>query len=80
VGRARQRRAVRGRAGERCLSSLLFTTGSLQWVVNIYTIVFGGLLMLGGRAADLLGQRRVFIAGTMLFVLAVRLRPRNVGS
>jgi EmrB/QacA subfamily drug resistance transporter len=49
---------------------LAFTTDSLQWVVNIYTIAFGGLLMLGGRAADLFGQRRVFIAGTILFTLA----------
>ena len=49
---------------------LAFTTDSLQWVVNIYTIAFGGLLMLGGRAADLFGQRRVFIAGTTLFALA----------
>jgi len=49
---------------------LAFSTDSLQWVVNIYTIAFGGLLMLGGRAADLFGQRRVFIAGTILFALA----------
>jgi EmrB/QacA subfamily drug resistance transporter len=47
-----------------------FSTDSLQWVVNIYTITFGGLLMLGGRAADLFGQRRVFIGGTVLFALA----------
>jgi len=49
---------------------LSFTTDSLQWVINIYTITFGGLLMLGGRAADLFGQRRVFIAGTVLFASA----------
>ena len=50
--------------------ALSFTTDSLQWVINIYTITFGGLLMLGGRAADLFGQRRVFIAGTVLFAVA----------
>jgi len=49
---------------------LAFSTDSLQWVVKIYTIAFGGLLMLGGRAADLFGQRRVFIAGTALLTLA----------
>src|ERR687892_2571284 len=47
----------------------LSTTG-LQWVVNSYTLTFAGLLMLGGRAADLLGRRRVFLGGTALFTLA----------
>ncbi|WP_320672018.1 MFS transporter [Patulibacter defluvii] len=42
----------------------------LQWVVNAYTITFGGFLLLGGRAADLLGRRRVFVAGLGLFTLA----------
>ncbi|MGH2856965.1 MAG: MFS transporter [Solirubrobacteraceae bacterium] len=46
-----------------------FSTTGLQWVVNAYTLTFAGLLMLGGRAADLLGRRRVFIAGTALFAL-----------
>ncbi len=49
---------------------LHFGTTGLQWVVNAYTITFGGFLMLGGRAADLLGRRRVFLAGTALFSLA----------
>jgi EmrB/QacA subfamily drug resistance transporter len=49
---------------------LHFSTTGLQWVVNAYTITFGGFLMLGGRAADLLGRRRVFLAGTALFSLA----------
>ncbi len=49
---------------------LHFSTTGLQWVVNAYTITFAGFLMLGGRLADLLGRRRVFIAGTALFVLA----------
>jgi EmrB/QacA subfamily drug resistance transporter len=49
---------------------LHFSTTGLQWVVNAYTITFGGFLMLGGRAADLLGRRRVFLAGTALFSFA----------
>jgi EmrB/QacA subfamily drug resistance transporter len=47
-----------------------FGTTGLQWVVNAYTITFGGFLLLGGRAADLLGRRRVFLTGTALFSLA----------
>ena len=47
----------------------LSTTG-LQWVVNAYTLTFAGLLLLGGRSADLLGHRRVFVAGTSLFAIA----------
>src|SRR5689334_2857298 len=49
---------------------LNLSTTSLQWVVNAYTLTFAGLLMLGGRAADLLGRRRVFLGGTAVFVLA----------
>ncbi len=49
---------------------LHFGTAGLQWVVNAYTITFGGFLMLGGRAADLLGRRRVFLAGVALFSFA----------
>ena len=51
-------------------SGLHFGTTGLQWVVNAYTITFGGFLLLGGRAADLLGRRRVFLAGTALFSFA----------
>src|SRR5437763_12807618 len=40
-----------------------FSASSLQWVVNAYTLVFGGFLLLGGRAADLLGRKRLFVAG-----------------
>jgi EmrB/QacA subfamily drug resistance transporter len=47
-----------------------FTDESLQWVVNAYTLAFGGFLLLGGRAADLFGRRRVFIAGLGLFSIA----------
>ncbi|GGX57490.1 MFS transporter [Streptomyces fructofermentans] len=51
-------------------SSLGFSTESLSWVVNAYTLTFGGLLLLGGRLGDILGRRRVFIFGVLLFVLA----------
>ena len=47
-----------------------FASGDLQWVLSAYLLSFGGLLLLGGRAADLLGRRRVFMAGTALFALA----------
>src|SRR5689334_6656919 len=49
---------------------LHFSEQDLQWVVNAYTVTFAGFLLLGGRAADLLGRRRVFIAGLALFALA----------
>jgi EmrB/QacA subfamily drug resistance transporter len=49
---------------------LHFSASNLQWVVNGYTLVFGGFLLLGGRAADLLGRRRLFIAGVILFTAA----------
>jgi EmrB/QacA subfamily drug resistance transporter len=48
-------------------SSLGFTSADLQWVVDAYAIAFAGFLMLGGRAADRLGQRRVFVAALILF-------------
>jgi EmrB/QacA subfamily drug resistance transporter len=47
-----------------------FSIGGLQWVVNAYTIAFGGLLLLGGRAGDLLGRRRMFIVGILVFAAA----------
>jgi EmrB/QacA subfamily drug resistance transporter len=47
-----------------------FSEVDLQWVVNAYTVTFAGFLLLGGRAADLLGRRRVFVGGLMLFALA----------
>jgi len=50
--------------------SLSFSTTGLEWVVNAYTLTFSGLLMLGGRAADLLGRRRVFLSGVGLFAIA----------
>jgi EmrB/QacA subfamily drug resistance transporter len=50
--------------------ALNFSTTSLSWVLNAYTLTFGGLLLLGGRAGDILGRRRVFIAGILVFTLA----------
>ena len=47
-----------------------FSQDNLSWVVNAYTLFFGGFLLLGGRAADLLGRRRVFMGGLALFALA----------
>jgi EmrB/QacA subfamily drug resistance transporter len=51
-------------------SDLNFTQDDLSWVVNAYTLFFGGFLLLGGRLADRLGRRRMFIAGMVLFALA----------
>ena len=48
-------------------TDLHFSQESLQWVITAYAILFGGVLLLGGRAADLLGRRRIFIAGLVLF-------------
>ncbi|MFF3504741.1 MFS transporter [Streptomyces sp. NPDC003247] len=47
-----------------------FSTTGLSWVVSAYTLAFGGLLLLGGRAGDILGRRRVFVLGVLVFVLA----------
>ncbi len=51
-------------------ADLGFSQANLAWVVNAYTLAFGGLLLLGGRAGDLLGRRRVFMAGIAVFTLA----------
>jgi EmrB/QacA subfamily drug resistance transporter len=50
--------------------ALGFSGTGLEWVVNAYALTFGGLLLLGGRAGDILGRRRVFIAGIILFSAA----------
>jgi len=49
---------------------LQFTPLRLQWIVNIYTLFFGGFLLLGGRASDLFGRQRLFLAGLALFTVA----------
>src|ERR1044071_9902212 len=51
-------------------TDLHFTQENLQWVVTAYAILFGGALLLGGRMADLLGRRRLFMAGLTLFTLS----------
>lgn len=51
-------------------TSLGFSTENLSWVINAYTLTFGGLLLLGGRSGDILGRRRVFMFGVVLFALA----------
>ena len=50
--------------------SLNFSPDALQWVITAYAITFGGFLLLGGRAADLLGRRRVFLVGVVVFTVA----------
>jgi EmrB/QacA subfamily drug resistance transporter len=50
--------------------ALRFSAADLQWVINSYTLTFGGFLLLGGRAADIVGRRRLFVAGTLLFTAA----------
>jgi len=47
-----------------------FSQENLQWVISAYALVFGGFLLLGGRAADLLGRRRIFLAGLVVFTVA----------
>src|SRR5580693_1819125 len=49
---------------------LHYSPTGLQWVVNAYVLTFAGFLLLGGRAADLFGQRRVYLSGLGLFTLA----------
>ena len=56
--------------------ALGFSTNGLQWVLNAYTLTFAGFLLLGGRAADLFGRRRMFYAGTLLFSGPPSLRDR----
>src|SRR5690349_9544795 len=51
-------------------TDLGFSQQNLQWVISAYALFFGGFLLLGGRAADLLGRRRLFLAGVVLFTLS----------
>src|ERR1700681_4777685 len=47
--------------------ALQFTPTGLEWVINAYALTFGGLLLLGGRAGDLFGRRRMFVIGALVF-------------
>ncbi len=49
---------------------LHFSSSNLQWVINAYTLTFAGFLLLGGRAADLFGRRRIFLVGLAVFTLS----------
>ena len=51
-------------------AELGISESSLQWIVNAYALLFGGFLLLGGRAGDLIGRKRVFLAGLVLFTAA----------
>ena len=51
-------------------ADLHVSDSSLQWIVNAYTLLFGGFLLLGGRAADLIGRRTLFVAGVVVFSVA----------
>jgi EmrB/QacA subfamily drug resistance transporter len=51
-------------------TALDFSRSSIQWVITAYSITFGGFLLLGGRSADLLGRRRVFMVGVVVFTIA----------
>jgi len=51
-------------------TDLGFSQENLQWVISAYALVFGGFLLLGGRAADLLGRRRLFLVGIVLFTVS----------
>ena len=51
-------------------TALHFSEDNLQWVLTAYGITFGGFLLLAGRLADLLGRRRVFVAGVIIFTVA----------
>src|SRR5213596_2827716 len=53
---------------------------NLQWIVNAYTLVFGGFLLLGGRAGDLLGRKRLFLIGLVIFTAASLLNGLAVNS
>jgi EmrB/QacA subfamily drug resistance transporter len=60
--------------------SLHFSASSLQWIVNAYTLVFGGFLLLGGRASDLFGRQLLFVAGLVVFTGASLLNGLSTTS
>lgn len=51
-------------------TALHFSNGNLQWIITAYTLVFAGFLLLGGRAGDLLGRKRLFMIGLVIFTVA----------
>ena len=57
---------------------LSLSEGNLQWIVNAYTLVFGGFLLLGGRAGDLLGRKRIFLIGLVIFTVASLFGARSL--
>jgi EmrB/QacA subfamily drug resistance transporter len=61
-------------------TSLGFTSSSLQWVITSYTLVFAGFLLLGGRAGDLLGRKRLFMIGLVIFTVASLLNGLSTSS
>ena len=61
-------------------SGLNFSQENLQWVINAYTLMFGGFLLLGGRASDLLGRKRLFLAGIVVFSTASLLNGLSQSS
>src|SRR5436189_4620548 len=61
-------------------TDLHFSETNLQWIVNAYTLVFGGFLLLGGRAGDLLGRKRLFLGGLVVFTAASLLNGLAVNS
>jgi len=61
-------------------TALGFNEASLQWVINAYTLVFAGFLLLGGRAGDLLGRKRLFLIGLVVFTVASFLNGISTSS
>src|SRR5260221_7601893 len=61
-------------------TNLHMSEANLQWIVNAYTLVFGGFLLLGGRAGDLLGRKRLFLFGVVVFTAASLLDGLSTSS
>jgi MFS family permease len=61
-------------------TDLEMSDSDLQWVVNAYALVFGGFLLLGGRAGDLVGRKRIFLVGVVVFTIASLLNGLSTSS